>query len=447
MLERVEKFIIENNLISKGDKIIVALSGGPDSVALLHILEKIREKYNLKLGACHINHLLRGEDAMRDEDFAKNLCKALNIDFYSHREDIKAYSKKYGIGEEESGRRVRYGFFEKVLKENAYNKIALGHNLDDNIETFLFRLMRGTSLDGLNSIPLKRDNIIRPIMNEKKKDILSFLNENNFDYAIDHSNFEIIYTRNKIRLDLIPYIEKEFNPLFVDKISEMIEEIKETNMFFQKKLEGYFEGEKIFLEKILTLEKFLRKRLINMLLRKYEVEVSREKLENIDDLLMSQGPKEIDLGRGYIFNKGYKYIKVEKKTQKTSAKGKIALEINDKMMYNGYIIESKLLDKIPSKKQGFYFDYDKLDKNIYIRTRKNGDKFIPFGMNNKKKLKNFFIDSKVEKDKRELIPLILTGEEILLVGDLRGSNLFRVDKETKKVLLLKVKEVESSDGQ
>lgn len=447
MLERVEKFIIENNLISKGDKIIVALSGGPDSVALLHILEKLRAKYDLKLGACHINHLLRGEDAMKDEEFSKTLCNKLHINFYSHREDIKAYSKKHNIGEEESGRRVRYGFFQKVLEENDYNKIALGHNLDDNVETFLFRLMRGTSLDGLNSIPLKRDNIIRPIMNEKKKDILSFLENNNFDYAIDHSNFENIYTRNKIRLDLIPYIEKEFNPLFVDKISDIIEEIKETNSYFKEKLDGFIEEDKISIERILTLEKFLRKKLINMYLRRYEVEVSREKLDNIDELIVSLGPKEINIGKGYTFKKGYNYIKVEKKTKKTSAKGKIALEINSKMMYNGYIIESKLLEKLPSKKQGFYFDYDKLDKNIYIRTRKDGDKFVPFGMTNKKKLKNFFIDSKVEKDKREMIPLILTGEEILLVGDLRGSNLFRVDKETKKVLLLKVKEVESGDGQ
>lgn len=447
MLERVEKFIIENNLISKGDRIIIALSGGPDSVALLHILEKLREKYDLKLGACHINHLLRGEDAMKDEEFAKTLCNKLHINFYSHREDIKAYSKKHNIGEEESGRRVRYDFFQKVLEENDYNKIALGHNLDDNVETFLFRLMRGTSLDGLNSIPLKRDNIIRPIMNEKKKDILSFLQKNNFDYTIDHSNFENIYTRNKIRLDLIPYIEKEFNPLFVDKISEMIEEIKETNSYFKEKLDGFIEEDKISIERILTLEKFLRKKLINMYLRRYEVEVSREKLDNIDELIVSLGPKEINIGKGYTFKKGYNYIKVEKKTKKTSAKGKIALEINSKMMYNGYIIESKLLEKLPSKKQGFYFDYDKLDKNIYIRTRKDGDKFVPFGMTNKKKLKNFFIDSKVEKDKREMIPLILTGEEILLVGDLRGSNLFRVDKETKKVLLLKVKEVESGDGQ
>ncbi len=447
MLEGVESFIVKNKLISKGDKILVALSGGPDSVALLHILEKLRSKYSLKLGACHVNHLLRGENAFLDENFAKKLCSDLAIDFYLHREDIKAYSEKHNIGEEESGRRVRYNFFEEVLEKEGYNKIALGHNLDDNIETFLFRLMRGTSLEGLNSIPLTRENIIRPIMNQKKKDILAYLHKNNYDYTIDHSNFEKNYTRNKIRLDLIPYIEKEFNPAFADKITELIEEIKETNIYFQEKLEVYMENDKISLEKILTLEKFLRKKLVNMLLRKYQVEVSREKLENIDELLTSLGPKEINIGKGYVFIKGYKYIKVEKKNKKTGAKGKIALEINGKMMYNGYVIESRLLEKIPSKKQGFYFDYDKLDKNIYIRTRKDGDKFTPFGMNNKKKLKNFFIDSKVDKNKREMIPLILTGEEILLVGNLRGSNLFRVDRETKKVLLLKVKEVESSDGQ
>lgn len=447
MLRDIEKFIIDKKLINKGEKILVALSGGPDSVALLHILHSLKERFDMELGAAHINHLLRGEAADADQEFARRVCNELGVEFYLKREDISAYSKRYGIGEEEAGRRVRYGFFDKICKEKGYDKIAVAHNLDDNIETFLFRLMRGTGLEGLSSIPLRRDNIIRPLMEKKKKEILEYLEEQNYEYCIDETNNKNIYTRNKIRLDLIPYMEKEFNSNLVEAISNLIEEIDETNRYLQGNIKGTIKGNSVKIETLLKYDKIFRKRIYNNLLKNYPVEVSRRKLDSIDELIFSQGNKELNLGEGYFIKKGYKDIKVMEKREKKKEKGKIPLEINQKIMYNGYRIESKLVEKLPRQREGFYFDYEKLNGELIIRTRENGDKFVPFGMKSRKKLKNFFIDSKVDKDVRDRLPIITTGDEILLVGNLRASNLFKVDKDTKKILLLKVKEGESNEGQ
>lgn len=221
-MESFQKLIEEEKLVEENDKILVALSGGPDSVALLRLLLEIKDKYKIELGLCHINHMLRGENSDGDEEFCKRLSQYYKIPFYSLRANIEAYGKEKKIGLEEAGREIRYEFFNRISTQNSYNKIALAHNLDDNVETFLFRLIRGTGINGLKGIPVKRDKIIRPLLNTKKSDILDYLSNINQEYRIDESNNEKVYSRNKIRLDLIPYIEKEFNPNFKESITSLI---------------------------------------------------------------------------------------------------------------------------------------------------------------------------------------------------------------------------------
>lgn len=442
MFEEVRRYIDNNNLIKKSDRILVALSGGPDSVALLHILLKLKKNYNIEIGAAHINHSLRGEASDGDEVFVQELGKKYYFDIYTKKIDVRKYAKDNNIGEEEAGREIRYDFFHKICKKYKYNKIATAHNLDDNIETFLFRLMRGTSLEGLSAIPVKRDNIIRPILNQKKKDILYFLNSNRLSYRIDESNNETDYTRNKIRLNLIPYIEKEFNANFVDCLYPLINEIDGVNSYIKKDIEEAVQNDYLDIKVLLSYDEVIRKKIFRNYMEKYPVEISRKKIDSIEDIIFSEGYKEIDLGQGYFFVKEYEKMYIRKENKKISNKNKIALEINGKIMYNGYRIESKLVDNIPKKGKFYYFDYDKIDKNIFVRSRKEGDRFIPFGMKNNKKLKNFFIDTKIEREKREIMPIIVSGTDIILVGNLRSANLFKVDKNTKKILLLKVEEVE-----
>lgn len=165
MINKVKAFIIENNLIDKGDKVLVGLSGGPDSVCLLHILYKLKGDLEIELGAAHINHMLRGNEAIEDEEYSKRLCESLNVEFFSTRVNIHKISKEKGISEEMAGREERYSFFEKIKLEEGYNKIAIAHNLNDHAETVILNLMRGSGMEGLCGIRVKREGgIIRPIL-------------------------------------------------------------------------------------------------------------------------------------------------------------------------------------------------------------------------------------------------------------------------------------------
>ena len=447
MLEEVHFFIKEKNLIEKNDKILLALSGGPDSIALFHILQTLKKEYSLTIAVAHVNHSLRGVNADTDEDFVRDLAKEFNVDAHIKKIDVNAYAKENSIGLEEAGRKIRYDFFYELVEKHSYDKIALGHNLDDNVETFLFRLMRGTSLEGLNSIPIKRDKIIRPLMCKKKYEILHFLEENNYKFRIDESNFEKLYTRNKIRLDLIPYIEKEFNPNFLTNINYLIEEVNDFNLYIQNQIEELSIGNKLDLTILKKYDSFIRKRVYKEFLKKYEIQMNRTKFDNIDKIIFTGGTKEINLNDNYTLVKEYDFIYIKEKKVEDTRKNKILLEINNKIRYNGYEIQSEIVSSFKLENNTFNFDYDKLNNNFFIRTKENGDKFIPFGMTTHKKLKKFFIDEKIPKEKRDIMPIILSGNEIILVGNLRGTNLFKVDKNTKKILLLKVKEVESNDGQ
>ena len=214
MYKEFLKTIENNNLIKNGDRVLVGLSGGADSVYLLRALLAIKEEHNLSISAAHINHGIR-ETAKRDEDFVKDLCDKFSVPLFIDHINMNDIAKKYKITSEEAGRKARYNFFNSI--ENI-DKIALAHNLDDNAETILFRIIRGTGIQGLTGIPINRDKIIRPILNTKRIEIIEELKALNQEYMVDETNLSNDYTRNKIRNLLIPYIEEEFNNKFKDAL-------------------------------------------------------------------------------------------------------------------------------------------------------------------------------------------------------------------------------------
>ena len=250
------------NLIENNDNIVVGFSGGPDSVFLVEMLKKLQCFFNFKIYLVHINHLLRGEDADSDENFSFEYAKKNNLEIFIKRIPVKKIAKEIGKTLEEVGREERYKFFSEIYEKVGANKIATAHNKDDQIETFLFRLTRGTSLQGLEGIKTKNNNIIRPISEIYKKDILEYLNKNEIQYKIDKTNFENEFTRNSIRLDLIPFIEERYNIKFKDKIFSLIEEIRENNQNNSLNLSDYTDSKnRILLEKIKFLSNFDRKNL------------------------------------------------------------------------------------------------------------------------------------------------------------------------------------------
>lgn len=438
------KTIFENNLISQGNKIIIALSGGPDSVALFHLLNEIKDEYELKLYFAHINHMLRGEHSDLDEQFVRDLGKAHNVDVFIKRENIKEYSKREKIGEEEAGRKIRYEFFEEIKTQISADKVALAHNLDDNVETFLFRMMRGSSLDGLTAIPIKRDIFVRPLLNTYKKDILHYLKENNLGFRVDESNNKNIYTRNKIRLDLIPYIEKEFNSNFKENIINLISEVKDISTLFQEKIEELIPKKRIKLKEIDNFSNYFKRKLINEKLKSFDLNINRNKIEEIISILTPDGSKEINIGKGYFFYKEYDEFYIDKKRENIE-KNEIKLSVGESVFFNGFKIkltETKNIEKIDKKDENtFFIDYNNVIGNEFvIRTRRAGDYFTPLGKKFRKKLKDFFINEKIDRYSRNILPIILNNDRIVCVGNIKMSDEFKISDRSERLVKIELKE-------
>ena len=246
-MNNVKNTITKYNLIEYGDSIVVGVSGGRDSMTLLSILLKLKEELSLKIYVAHVNHGIR-ENAKIDEAYVREFCKKNNIQCFVKKADIIRLSKEEKRGVEETGRKVRYDFFEEVLKITGANKIAIAHNLNDNAETIIMHAIRGSGISGLKGIEPKSGKYIRPLIETSREEIEEYCVNNNLEPRHDESNDDNTYTRNKIRNIVIPYLKEEFNPNIVESLNRMSEIIKEEEGFIQK------ETRKIFEEIVLTSE-------------------------------------------------------------------------------------------------------------------------------------------------------------------------------------------------
>lgn len=257
--EEVLNTIKKYNMINEGDKIVIGVSGGPDSITLLNVLNKFKEKLNIKIYVAHINHMIRAE-ADEETEYVKEFCNRLDVEFFCKKIDAQEEAKKLKIGTEEAGRNIRYAFFEEVAKKVGANKIATAHNSNDNAETVLMNIMRGTSISGLAGIEKIRDGkYIRPLIRCSRKTIEEYCKQNNLQPKFDKSNLENIYTRNKIRNLLIPYIQKEFNPNIIDTINRLSDIAISEEQFINKIVENEYKKLLINANKneiILDMKKF-----------------------------------------------------------------------------------------------------------------------------------------------------------------------------------------------
>ena len=258
MKNKVIETIKKYKLIEAGDKIVLGVSGGPDSISMLNILNEIKDEFDFKIYVAHINHLIR-EEAIDDEKFVENYCKKNDISFFCKRAEVQKIAETQKIGTEEAGRNVRYEFFEEVCSKVGANKIAIAHNKNDKIETIIMHLLRGSGLSGLKGMQPIRDNkYIRPLIECERNEIEQYCEENKLEPRIDKTNFENEYTRNKIRNIVLPYIKKEFNPNIINTINRLSEVAEEENNYLNKITEDAFNN--VLIEKnkniALDLKKF-----------------------------------------------------------------------------------------------------------------------------------------------------------------------------------------------
>lgn len=291
--EEVLKTIETYNLIEKNDKIVIGVSGGPDSICLLHVLYGLKERLGIEIVVAHVNHMLR-DVADLESEYVQNFCKKLGIECYVKKADILEISKTQKKGTEEVGRQVRYDFFDEVAKKTNSNKIATAHNSNDRAETVILNILRGSGLSGLKGIEPIRDNkYIRPLINTDRQDIENYCNDNKLEPKYDKTNNENIYTRNKVRNTVIPYIKKEFNPNIIKTINRLSSLATEENEYLQAITKQEFEN--LLIEKteniILDLHKFnslnlvIKRRLILYTINEVLHTTNGIEKVNIDDII------------------------------------------------------------------------------------------------------------------------------------------------------------------
>ena len=433
------------NLIESNDIIVVGFSGGPDSVFLVEMLKKLKNFINFKIYLVHINHLLRGEDADSDENFSFEYAKKNNLEIFIKRIPVKEIAKEIGKTLEEVGREERYKFFSEIYEKVRATKIATAHNKDDQIETFLFRLIRGTSLQGLEGIKIKNNNVIRPISEIYKKDILEYLNKNEIQYKIDKTNFENEFTRNSIRLDLIPFIEERYNIKFKDKIFSLIKEIRENNQNNSLNLSDYTDSEnRIILEKTKFLSNFDKKNLLSLFLNKKNIEVNRNKIDEISSLIKSNGTKKIDLDKSYRIVKDYTYLYIEDKKENCVINNNvIQVKIPSEQIFDNFKITVSTVENLDIPKQKNQYLLDAIYNDIIeVRYRKEGDRIF-LGEKHSKKIKEIFIDQKIPKDIRDRLPIFLYNDTIFWIYNVKKSYIPKINKNESKLIkvLITVEEV------
>lgn len=455
MKEMVLKYIKQEKLIECGDKVLVALSGGPDSVALLSLLHEFKDILGITLGAAHVNHGLRGISADEDELYAKNLCDNYNVKFYSTKIDIHKISKEKNISCEMAGREERYNFFYEIRENEGYNKIAVAHNANDQAETIIMRLMRGTGLEGLEGIKSKRDDvIIRPILCLSREQIEEYCNEKKLQPRIDESNLQNIYSRNKIRLDMIPYIKNNFNKDIVNTLNRFSKLIKMDNEYItneteeklreciNKKSNNIIINKSFFSNHEAIVTRGIRSVITKLKGSSYNIEMKH--IYDIIELQKGKTNKRINLPLGIFCENIYGDIKIYKERKKEFSKeNEIILNKEDingvKIEYGEYelsFIVEKNKKNIDFRANNLikYFNYDNIRREIIIRSRKNGDKMIPIGMKSNKKLKDIFINEKIPTDQRNEIPILLFDDEIVYIVGLKTSNNYKVKSSCEKIL-------------
>jgi len=460
----VYDFIETNNLIPKESKILVAVSGGIDSVTLLDILIKLQKKLEIKqISIAHFNHKLRAQESTRDLEFVRNLADQYKIDFYFEESSIKklAASKKLSI--QECARMFRLDFLERIAVKTKSNIIATGHNKDDLAETTFMWLCRGTSLDGLKGIPIKRGKFIRPILSISREEIIKYSIKNKLLFVEDSSNYSTNYIRNYIRNKIFPLLQENCYPRVKENISKFSNIIKEDLAFLElvsKKYEKKYLKDILFGKEI-NLKDFnkLHNAIKNRILKNAISSISNHNLKNINNKNLSdiinlcskdsRGTKTIALPYDIIAKRTYNTLVISKKNAANKTQN-LEYEISFPGVSNidnySLSITTSLLPGLNEianynlSKTGFaYFNYEKIEFPLKIRLAKQADRFKPLGSTAYKKLSDFFIDNKIPADKRWLTPIITSNEKIIWVLGYRIDEDYRVNYTTKNVLQISYK--------
>ncbi len=432
---------------------LVGVSGGIDSVALLFLLLTIRDGFPFSVGVAHLNHSLRGEESTRDEEFVRGLAQRFGLPFHARRIDVRSYARVEGLSLQHAGRDLRYAYFREIACEHGYQKIAIGHTRDDQVETFIMRLIKGTGLRGLSSIPIRRGPIIRPLLPIYRSEVKTYTRTESIPHVEDSSNQKDVYQRNFIRNRVLPLFE-QINPNFRERILLLLDDLTEVNRLFERDAEHFLSEEVrsdgtdtvVQAEKLRGLHAETRYRVLAAMLERVEPRLVplRHHVRLIEQAIENLKPNiDVALPCHVTARKVYGSLTFTKKTSLPPIQELLPINTALTMLEPfGMIFETTVTDtppdKIPDDGKIAFFDYDRLGA-LRVRTFLEGDRFVPLGMKQSVKLKDFFISRKIPLHERRRIPLLLSDQDIIWVVGQRIDERYKVTPDTHRFLNVSVR--------
>lgn len=455
MLKKIRQTILDNALIEQGSRVVVGLSGGADSTALVQVLNELAPELGFEVFCAHYNHGIRAEGAAHDEIFVHDFCAKRDIPLMIERADVPAYASEKGLSVETAARLMRYDFLERAMKHFDARRIAVAHHMDDNAESVLMHLIRGSGLKGLTGMSYVRGNIIRPMLNVRRSEIENFLSERRISYCTDETNLVPEGSRNIIRLEVLPLIKK-LNPAGVEAISGCAELIRQDEDFLAKQAEAalaILKTKKGYDREAFSRLPFpIKSRAVRIALLHSgaPADIERVHVEKIMELLTKQSGAAVDVPHARV----------------RLSFGDIIFENKDKTVDNsnnfGFSTVFSLRDDergsletpfgsfkariiSPDEERSYrgnaaYLDYDRLEFPLIVRTRRDGDRFFPANSTGSRKLKDYFISKKLDAAARDSIPLVISGREIAFVPGFGIGENFKITENTRKILLIEYAE-------
>jgi tRNA(Ile)-lysidine synthase len=457
LLQQVQQTIQDYQMFESGHTLLVAVSGGPDSMALLHTLWRLRETLALKLFAAHLNHQMRA-GATQDAQFVAASARDLGIRCICETIDVPMYQRHHKLSPEDAARRVRYAFLRATAARLGADRIAVGHTAEDQAETVLLHLLRGSGLRGLCGIPPVREPIIRPLIRVHRRDILDYLRAHRLPYREDPSNHQRRYTRNRIRLDLLPTLQQHYNPRLVEALcttaqlladDEATLQTEARQRFLSARLPAVPEQVRLQIDALTSLPPTLQRRVLREALAEVMgglQGVTHSHIAAIMALLRSgAGNKYLGLPQGVIVERRYAVLLIHRQAPSAALDVDVPLPVPGACRL-GVLGVTIVADLLPHEATARSFptgdvawlDADRVGRDVRVRTRRPGDRLQPLGSVYAKKLKAFLIDAKVPRAVRDRLPLVVTGAGIAWVAGVRPAEWAKVTPDTRVILRLRL---------
>jgi tRNA(Ile)-lysidine synthase len=458
LLIKIKDTIRRFGMLEPGSRAVVAVSGGPDSVCLLSVLHALSPELKISLHIAHLDHMFRGRESAEEANFVEKLAAKLGIPSTIEHIDVPSYCREQGLSPQAGARYVRYLFFERVAQASRAARIATGHTATDQAETFLMRLLRGAGAAGLSAIPPVRGNIIRPLIEATREEVLEYLRSAGLSYVTDPSNAKPFYTRNRIRLELMPVLQR-FNPHVEERLASEAGLLRDENEAIDAYLETIMESiitqdEDVLIlrrDEFNALPRAFRRRIFRTTIALAGRKTSKLSLVQIDEALAfmaaSQTGRSLDLPGGLIVGREYDRFTISSARVVKDFSYALAFPGTTHIPELGLDVETRLREdgeELPDGENNLWqaaFDYDKISPFLTVRNRRPGDTFCPSGMGGRsKKLQDYLVDTKVPQRRRNMVPLLCAGADLIWVVGHRTDFRFLPGPDTTRTVIVSVKQ-------